>query len=184
MFLSKPSALLLLCLLLLTTVVPALATPEPSEYTVDEGDILSITVYGHEDMTTRVRVSGGGDITYPLLGTVKVAGLTTRQISDKLTDALADGYLVTPQVNVFIETFRVQNVFISGQVNKPAAYQFEQDMTLIKLVTLAGGFTDLAATRRVKIIRKKDGKEITIDRARMDEPVRPGDIIVVPESFF
>ena len=160
------------------------ATNSAEEYTVDEGDILSINVYSHEDMTTRVRISGEGNITFPLLGSVQVAGLTTQQISEKLTAALADGYLINPQVNVFIEEFRIQNIFISGQVNKPDAYQYELDMTLIKVITLAGGFTDLAAKRKVKIIRTIDDKELTIEKAKMDEAILPGDVIVVPESFF
>jgi len=155
-----------------------------SEYTVAEGDILSINVYSHEDMTTRVRVSGEGSITFPLLGSVEVGGLTTQQISGKLSRALADGYLVNPQVNVFIEEFRVRNIFISGQIKKPDAYQFEQEMTLIKVITLAGGFTDLAAKNKVRIVRMVDGKEITISKAKMDETIQPGDIIIVPESFF
>ena len=135
-------------------------------------------------MTTKVRISGEGNITFPLLGSVQVVGLTTQQISEKLTAALADGYLVTPQVNVFIEEFRVQNVFISGQVKKPDAYQYELDMTLIKVITLAGGFTDLAAKSKVRIVRTVDGKEITINKTKMDEPIRPGDVIIIPESFF
>lgn len=172
-------------LALLTITCTGLATANTAdEYTVDEGDILSINVYSHEDMATRVRISGEGNITFPLLGSVQVTGLTTQQISEKLTGALADGYLVNPQVNVFIEEFRVQNVYISGQVKKPDAYQYELDMTLIKVITLAGGFTDLAAKSKVKIVRTVDGNEITIKKAKMDEAIQPGDVIIIPESFF
>ncbi len=173
------------CLALLAVICASLATANTvDEYTVDEGDILSINVYSHDDMTTRVRISGKGDITFPLLGIVQVADLTTQQISEKLTVALADGYLVNPQVNVFIEEFRIQNIYISGQVEKPDAYQYKLDMTLIKVITLAGGFTDLAAKSKVRIVRMVDGKEITISKAKMDEAIKPGDVIIVPESFF
>jgi protein involved in polysaccharide export with SLBB domain len=172
-------------LALLTTISTSLAIADTAaEYTVDEGDILSINVYSHDDMTTKVRISGEGNITFPLLGRVMVAGLTTQQISEKLTGALADGYLINPQVNVFIEEFRIQNVFISGQVKKPDAYQYELDMTLIKVITLAGGFTDLASKNKVRIVRTVDGKEITISKTKMAEAIKPGDVIIVPESFF
>jgi protein involved in polysaccharide export with SLBB domain len=175
--------IMLLILLTIISADPAGANTI-DEYTVDEGDILSINVYSHDDMTTRVRVSGKGSVTFPLLGTIEVVDLTTQQISEKLTAALADGYLINPQVNVFIEEFRVQNVYISGQIEKPDAYQYKIEMTLIKVITLAGGFTDLASKSKVRIVRMVDGEEITINKAKMDEAIQPGDVIIVPESFF
>lgn len=74
--------------------------------------------------------------------------------------------------------------YINGQVKKPAAYPCDSDITLFKAVTMAGGFTDIASSKRIKIIRKINGKEKIIDRAKLDESILPDDIIVVPESFF
>ena len=74
--------------------------------------------------------------------------------------------------------------YINGQVKKPAAYRCDPEITLFKAVTMAGGFTDIASSKRIKIIRKINGKETVIDKAKMDESIHPEDIIVVPESFF
>jgi polysaccharide export outer membrane protein len=154
-----------------------------SEYIVDEGDVLKINVYGHDDLSTTVRVSGDGTIMFPLLNQVAVANLTIPQISAKLSDALADGYIIDPQVNVFVEDFRSQNVFVSGEVNKPGAYQFEMDMSLIKVISLAGGFKETAAKELVTITRKVKDKIVEINKAPMDEVIEPGDVIVIPEGL-
>jgi len=74
--------------------------------------------------------------------------------------------------------------YINGQVKKPAAYKWDPDTTLLKAVTMAGGFTDIASRRRIKIIRKINGKETVLSKAKVDESILPDDIIVVPESFF
>lgn len=241
------------------------------DYVVGEGDLLKITVYDHDDLTTTARVSGDGLIVLPLIGQVAVKGLTVSQITVKISALLADGYIVNPQVNVFIQEFRSKKAFIMGEVNKPGlyvlpwqttflallseaggltkdagdraiikrksgapdgneraitldlrrlvekgetsldvpindgdsiyiakarvfyingeikkpdAYKYEDGTTIIMAVTMAGGFTDKASKGRVKIIRKVDGREEVIEKARMDEPVLPDDVIVVPESFF
>jgi polysaccharide export outer membrane protein len=74
--------------------------------------------------------------------------------------------------------------YVTGEVKKPDAYKYEEGTTLIKAVTMSGGFSDKAAKGRVKIIRKVEGREEIIEKVKMDEPVLPDDVIVVPESFF
>jgi polysaccharide export outer membrane protein len=69
-------------------------------------------------------------------------------------------------------------------VKKADAYKYEAGMTVLRLITIAGGFSDKASTGRVKIIRKINNKEEILEKVKMDEPVLPGDMIVVPESFF
>ncbi|HEB02480.1 MAG TPA: periplasmic polysaccharide biosynthesis/export protein, partial [Nitrospirae bacterium] len=75
-------------------------------------------------------------------------------------------------------------IFVTGEVKRPDAYKFEDDTSVIKAITMAGGFTDKASAGRVKIIRKVDGKERIVDNVNMDDPVLSGDVIVIPESFF
>ncbi len=75
-------------------------------------------------------------------------------------------------------------IYITGEVKKPDAYKYEKDITIIKAITLAGGFTKIAKKGGVRIIRKVDGEEKIIKRVKMDKPVLPDDVIVVPESFF
>ncbi len=170
---------LLPLLALLLAATPAMT----AEYVVDEGDVLQINVYSHDDMTTTVRVSGNGTIIVPLLGPMTVEGLTIPLISKKIAAALAGDYIINPQVNVFITKFRAQNIFVNGQVRKPGAFEFEEKMTLIKAITLAGSFTDLAAKDKIRIIRMVDGHETDLKNAAMDEAILPGDVIIVPESI-
>ncbi|MEE9523162.1 MAG: polysaccharide biosynthesis/export family protein [Thermodesulfovibrionales bacterium] len=239
-------------------------------YIAGDGDVLKITVYGHPDLTTIARVSGDGMIKFPLIGNIKVDGMSISEISKKITELLADGYIVDPHVAVFVEEFRSRkavilgqvhkpgiyvlsgnttflellsraggltkeagikaiikrnigasgekkvitidlkrlieegdttldvslmdsdNIFISkagvyyitGEVDEPDAYKHEEGITVIKAVAIAGGFTDKAAPGSIKIIRKVNGKEKVVEKVKMDEPVMPDDVIVVPESFF
>jgi polysaccharide export outer membrane protein len=74
--------------------------------------------------------------------------------------------------------------YVTGEVKKPDAYKYEDGTTVIKAITMGGGFTDKASKGKVKIIRKVDGKETVLERVGMDEPVLPDDVVVVPESFF
>ena len=155
------------------------------DYRVGESDVLKISVYDHEDLKTTVQVSRDGNITFPLIGKVQVLGLTTGQIEQKLASLLAAGYVVNPQVQILIDGFRGRVVYVTGEVKKPDAYKYEDDMTLIRAITVAGGFTDIAAKGRVKVVRKDAaGKEVSIDRAEFDERILADDIIIVPESFF
>lgn len=75
-------------------------------------------------------------------------------------------------------------VYVTGQVSRPAAYSLDSDMTVIKAITLAGGFTPLAAQGRIKIIRKIEGTEQVIDNVTLHDKLLPEDVMVIPESFF
>jgi polysaccharide export outer membrane protein len=254
--------------LILVNAFPALAA---DDYIVGEEDVIKITVYDHPELTTTERVSGEGIITLPLIGEIKVAGLTTDQTAKKIAARLSEGFIVDPNVSVFVVEFRSKKTIIIGYVNRPgmymlsgdttlldlislagglskeaggratikrknlgsnggegtinidlqklieqgdtslnislmdgdsvfiakasvfyltgevknpAAYRYEDGITLIKAITMAGGFTDKAAMGRIRIIRKIDNKEKVIQKAEMDEPVLPDDVIIVPESFF
>ena len=167
------------------------------EYTIHERELIQINVYEHPDLSRDYRVSGDGTIFFPLLGELKVAGLTEKELQEKLTSLLADGFLVNPQITVRILEYR-DYVYVTGEVKKPGAYSYEENMTVIKAVTIAGGFTDLAAPGRIKILRKnpsasgsksenagkekeKEEKEI---KAKMEDLVLPNDIIIVPQRIF
>lgn len=167
------------------------------EYTIHERELIQITVYEHADISGDYRVSGDGTIFFPLLGILRVAGLTEKELQEKLTSQLADGFLVNPQITVRILEYR-DYVYITGEVKKPGAYSYEENMTVIKAVTLAGGFTELAAPGRIKILRKNSaapgkpdvknppnapGKEKEI-KAKIEDLVLPNDIIIVPERIF
>ena len=190
----------LLILTIITSFITGLTFAETKksikEYTIHSEDVLEIKVYEHKDLTTKVRVSAAGDITFPLIGQVHAAGLTVNQLCEKIKELLSDGYLVKPQVNVFIESYHPEKVFVMGAVRKPAAYELsrEKPTTVLEAISRAGGFTEQAAPNKTKIIRVDSEKGETIkvkitditkkgDKSK-DIPLQPNDIVFVPESIF
>ena len=241
-----------------------------NEYFVGNGDVLAINVYENEDLSTTVRVTAENTIRVPLIGEVSVKNLTVSQVSKKLEALLADGYLVNPQVDVFMKDYRSKKAtilgqirnpglfelqgeitllefiskaggilidagnnatikrkkpkdnqedvipidlnrlikkgdtslnlsirdgdsvyigkadifYVSGEVKKPDSYKLDSDMTTIKAITRAGGFSKIASRGKVRIIRTVNEKKRVLENVNMDEPILPNDVIVVPESFF
>ncbi|MDD5495833.1 MAG: polysaccharide export protein [Candidatus Omnitrophica bacterium] len=163
----------------------------PPEYHISVNDVIEISVYEEKDLSKTVRVSNDGTITYPLLGTISVLGLTPQQLERKLTELLEKDYLVNPMVNVFIKEYA--KVFVMGQVKKPGAYELKAGMTAVQAIAIAGGMSELASPNGTKVIRKRGGKERVFnipvdsilksgDRSR-DVTLEPNDTVVVPESF-
>ena len=259
--------LIVLCLVL-AAGLPLQSHSE--EYVVGAGDVLNINVYENDDLSTTVRVSENDTVRIPLLGEVSVKQLTVSQVSQKLEKLFSDGYLVSPQVDVFMQEYRSKRAiilgqirnpgiyelrgkttflefiskagglladagnlaiikrnlsekdlkkkividldtlikkgdtslditiqdgdsvyiskakiyYVSGEIKKPDSYKIESDLTVIKAITRAGGFTKIAAKNKVRIIRVVQGKKRVLKNVNMDEPVLPDDVIVIPESFF
>lgn len=179
---------------LITTLVSVSGKCE--EYTIEPEDVLLITVYGQPDLTSKVRVTAQGEITFPLVGNVKVVGITLAQLEKRLAGLLEKDYLVNPQVSVFIEEYHPKQVFVLGAVGKPGAYNLskEKQTTVLEAIAMAGGFAKEADQDGTKVIRMENDKKLTIkikvsditkrgDKEK-DIPLKPSDMIVVPESFF
>ena len=161
------------------------------------GDVLEIRVYQEPDLSGAFRVANEGTIDYPFCGRIKVAGLTSSALVDLLTKCLENGFLKRPQVIVFLKEYNSQKVFVFGEVQKPGTFPFEPSMTVIQAVTLAGGFTKLAAKDSVIVTRViVDEKSLKPEERKIRVPVesigegreknfsmQPGDIVYVPESF-
>jgi len=124
-----------------------LRSPE-DDYILGSGDLIDITVFElmvpGQPYVTRQRVSQSGRMTFPYLGTVKAADLTTRGLEEKLSDILEPDYLVDPQVTVFVSEYRNLTVSILNGVMRAGLYPMsKQDMTLLELVAMAGGVLQL-----------------------------------------
>lgn len=168
-------------------------------YLVDSNDVLDIVVFEEPDLTMTKRVSDEGIISYPLIGDIVVKGLTTQEVEKVLEERLRDGYLKKPDVSVRLDIvlmgqYQEKEVFVLGEVKRPGAIpMLGKYLTVLEAVTKAGGFTEIAAPNRTKVIRLEDGTEQTIkvnlnkvrkgDR-RLDIILKPGDTIVVPETYF
>ena len=152
-------------------------TPEASsgQYTVGNGDVLKINVYENPDLSTTVRISAGDTIRVPLLGQVGVGDMNVSQVAEKLEKMFADGYLVNPQVDVFIEEYRSKNAIILGQINRPGQYELRGPVSFLEFVSKAGGLTRDAGSSAIikRRLPDQDGKDrIVID---LDRLVKQGD---------
>jgi polysaccharide export outer membrane protein len=165
------------------------------DYKLSGADLLEITVFGEKDMDRLSRVSQTGSISFPLVGEVKVGGLTVPEAEDAIARKLHE-YLRAPQVTIFIKEYGNKKVFVFGQVQKPGAIELptETSMTVLEAVSQAGGFTRIAAPDRTRVIRLVNGKSktFTIEVSAItkggqkdkDMELKPNDIVYVPESVF
>jgi polysaccharide export outer membrane protein len=168
----------------------------PSVYRIQPGDMITIEVYKEPDISRTFEVDARGDIKHPLLGRVTIAGMKLDEVEKLIHDLLAKDYLVKPLVSVSIESSSDRPVMIFGEVRRPGAYALVagKQHTLLQVISQAGGFTDIAARDRVRIVRMIDGEKHTIkiktsDLLKGRNGVRdinllPGDVITVPESIF
>lgn len=168
---------------------------ENESYKIAARDNINITVYDEGDLSGEFEVKEDGTITYPLLGRIKVAGLTKKELEDKLDELLKDGYLVNPYVRVSIPKYGTRNIMILGHVGRPGAYPLPEDgnPTILKAIVDVGGFTQMANSDGTRIIRTlPSGKKITLNPhinqvmsgRKPDLDLEPGDLIIVPERLF
>src|SRR5437867_2375151 len=152
-----------------------------ADYRLGANDVIRVQVFGEDDLNTETRVSGDGKITLPLLGILEIKGLSVKETEELIVQRLSEGFLKNPRVSIYITKYR--NVYVSGEVKNPGGYPYEDGLTVLKAITLAGGFTDKAskASRgRVKIKRMKGTQEETVP-VQLEDSVLPDDIVVVPE---
>lgn len=180
---------LLFLSLLSSVILPGLTLAE--EYLIGPGDVLKINVYDNKDLQTTVRVANNGKIVMPLLGQVNVGGMKISDVTDKLTTLLADGYIVNPQVNIFIEDFRSKKAVILGHVNKPGLVELRGSTTFLEAVSNAGGFKDKAGdTATIKRISGDKQEVIVVNIKSMVEggdltqniPIHDGDTIFISKT--
>jgi len=139
--------------------VAAAADQAPAEYIVGPSDILAIAVFDQAQLTGRYMVQTDGTFNFPLLGRVKVGGLSVQAIENDLRDRLAKGYLKNPQVGVTVDQYRSQQIFVIGEVRQPGSLQFTGSMTVIEALARAGSTTDSAA-QAVLIVRPPAGASL------------------------
>ncbi|MBI3316511.1 MAG: polysaccharide export protein [Candidatus Omnitrophica bacterium] len=171
------------------------AKPSPGtsqNYRIGVGDLLAVEVYDEPELTREVRVLTDGNISFPLIGLVRAAGLTVSGLEKVVRDRLAADYLVNPQVTVFVKEF--SSVFVFGEVKSPGSFPLYGKMTVFEAITLAGGFTEVANPSKVKVIRQglEGERHFEIDITKItkkgdtseDIELEANDRVIVPRSFF
>jgi polysaccharide export outer membrane protein len=112
------------------------------DYQVGPEDELSVTIFGQDKLNRELRVNGQGEIAMPMVGTIKVGGMTPQQIEKRLEDLYNDSYLVNPQITVKVKEYRHQRVAVTGAVAKPGTYELIGPRPLLEVLSLAGGFVN------------------------------------------
>jgi polysaccharide export outer membrane protein len=160
------------------TVTPASAA---ASYVLGPNDRVRLKVYGEPDIAGEYEVDNNGNVSIPLAGHIKAAGLTTRQLERSIASALSKGIVRDPRVNVEIALYRPY--YILGEVKKGGEYPYRLGLTVMDAVASAGGFTYRANENRVYLRRSGAGaEEIYVLDAPV--PVFPGDNIRIPERYF
>lgn len=182
----------------------SMAGPITTQFTVSRdpvlmsGDAILISVYNEPDLSLSVRLSDLGSFTFPLIGVVEAVGTTPGQLESVIRDRLAKDYIHNPQVTVTVLTYAPRQVFILGGVVRPSGYSLppSERITLLSLISTAGGITDKAYKEYVQIVRKdpKGKREVlqvslvdiesAIARgmAEADIELQPDDLVVIPSA--
>jgi protein involved in polysaccharide export with SLBB domain len=174
--------------------VTAAAVPETpaSASTLGPGDVIEARVFQEPDLSGVYQVGPQGDIVFPLCKRVVVGGLDANGAAEKLRACLAAGFMRDPQVSVLVREYNSKKVFVFGEVQKPGTFSYQDGMSVVQAVTLAGGFTRNAAQNSTSVTRRVNGAEMKVrvnvqDIALGKAPnftLEPGDIVYVPESMF
>jgi protein involved in polysaccharide export with SLBB domain len=170
------------------------AEGERSSGVISSRDNVEIRVFREDDLTTRGQLSGDGSISMPLIGSVKIQGLTTEQAAAAITRKLADGYLVKPEVIVSIESRIRRTITVLGQAQRPGVFELptHRALTLVEAIGMAGGVTRISNPKKITLKRTSAGGN-TVQIVNLtkiaagkesDIPLRDGDVITIPESLF
>lgn len=165
-----------------TAPIPVSARREPSSrpYLLDTGDRLRLFVYGQPSLSRLYQVDQEGRISVPLIGPVRVRGLTTYAVEDLLRARLGRDLVRDPQVSVDVQQNRP--FFIHGEVRSAGQFPYVSGMTVETAVAIAGGYSDRANERRVRISRRVDGATAIME-VPPDFELEPGDTVFVNERF-
>lgn len=180
--------LLLVILLVFGAQVGVRAAPASQEvYLLGPGDTIEVSIFGEPDLTRTVTVKPDGTISLPLIGEVKAAGKTTNQLVAELT-TLYRKYLRAPAISVVIREFRVDRIYLLGQVNRPGEYQVRPGMGILEILASAGGPTTRADLTKAVIIRgRTEALQLNLLEAfaknkSPDVKLLPGDVLFIPET--
>ena len=166
-----------------------------ADYKLRGNDVIHVKVFQEEDLSLKTRISKDGFTSLPLIGTLKLDGLTVNEAAVKIRNAYADGFLVNPQVNVAVESATKRTFTVLGPVGKAGVYEIPdyKTISLVEAIGMAGGFSEKANQRKVTVKRRVRGKVITRtfnvkNMAKLSKAkqiaILEHDVISVAESVF
>lgn len=165
------------------------APGELSPYTVNPGDILTISVWKEPDLIRQTIIRPDGAFSFPLVGDIQARGRSVEEIQEIVKQRL-ERYIPDPVVTVTVDQILGHAVYVLGQVNRPGQFVAAGDIDVMQALALAGGTAVFANLDKIKILRRVDGKLIAIPfdysdiekgkRLNQNILLAPGDVVVVP----
>lgn len=168
-----------------------LAGVVPPGYALGVGDAVKVEVYGEQDLCGSFQVYEGGYINYPLVGKIRVQGLTLPGVAEELERQLGERFLVEPHVTVDIDRYSSQPVQVLGAVDKPGVFYLEGHTTVRQILAMAGGVISEKAVKEVRVERQVSGERdvmvVKLDRLLTDGEndivLQAGDVVNVVEGM-
>jgi polysaccharide biosynthesis/export protein len=157
-------------------------------YRVGPEDVLRVSVWGNEELTLDVVVRPDGMISLPLIQDVQAEGLIVAELAGIIRKRLLS-FVKSPQVSVIVLQVNAPKIFVLGNVVRPGSYPLRGDVSVLQALSLAGGFTEFASRRRIRVVRVDGSQQVVRivnyydllgKDSRSNYSLRPGDTIVVP----
>ena len=177
------------CTLKNLETLPESAAAVPDEYIIGPEDVLQIHVWKQPDLSVTVPVRSDGKISTPLINEIQASGLTPAQLRENIGERLIQ-FIDEPTVSVIVTEINSLKISVSGNVNSPGIFKISDKISLVDAISLAGGVTRLAETKKIRIIRiNGNAKKIyqvnykaIISEGELDQDIFifPGDSVLVP----
>jgi len=142
-------------LVLLWLFLCAATAASAADYTLKEGDLLRVSVWGEDELDREVRVLPDGSISFPLVGSVRVAGQSVASVESLLANRVAE-YVPEPDVSVAVLDSRGNRIFVLGKVANPGSFALYAPLTVVQALALAGGLVTFADENDIQIVRMED----------------------------
>lgn len=162
-----------------------------AEYKIKPGDVLNIIITPTEDLSKEVTVQKDGKINIKLIGDITAGGFTLKELSEKIEKELSK-YVTKPVVSVTLKEIGKSIIYVMGQAATPGSYDYKDNLKILELLSLAGGFTNSADLASVKVFRgsgdKKDvitvNMEDVINKGEMQKDIelKANDIVYIPQK--
>lgn len=156
------------------------AAETEKNYVLGPGDKVEIKVFGQPDLAVTALLGNSGEINYPFLGKVKLAGLNTSQVENVISQGLKPDYIVNP--SVYVQVIGYRPFYIHGEVKSPGAYPYQPAMTVNQAIALAGGLTERASVDKIFIF-KEQAKEQQL-KGTLNSEIDAGDTIKIEQRLF
>ncbi|MBB1288048.1 polysaccharide export protein [Pseudoalteromonas sp. SR43-6] len=149
-------------------------------YVLGAGDKVEIKVFGQPDLEVTALLGNSGEVNYPFLGKIKLAGLSTSEVEEVIVEGLRPDYLVNP--NVYVQVIEYRPFYIHGEVKIPGAYPYQPAMTVNQAIALAGGLTERASIDKIYIFKEQTKQQQ--QKGNLNSQIAAGDTIKIEQRLF